>query len=117
MQEFDDKCVCRKPLSKNTIGIQTYFNCTKCGSLHKIETEETDAVTIEQIHTTSINGQWRQLARQIAEYMENNGQVDFWEDYADYLKNCYENYTAIHDYFATAIKYYFRYNCVKEVKI
>ncbi len=49
-QEFNDHCVCLKPLLKGKIGKQTFTTCSKCGSLYRIETETNeDAQELEEV--------------------------------------------------------------------
>lgn len=57
---------------------------------------------IETIHASLVNGQRRQMVKQIQEY----GLYDFWPDFRDHLKAW--NGQEAFDYFADATISYFR---------
>ena len=59
---------------------------------------------IEVIHNSLINGQRRQMVKQIDEY----GLYDFWEDYSKYLDGLYVDGESIKTYFQDAVISYFR---------
>jgi len=59
--------------------------------------------TIEKIHESLVNGQRRQMVRQIEECT----LYDFWVEYLGYLKNIY-NVEAQLEYFSDAVISYFR---------
>lgn len=42
VQEFDDCCICKKPVTNSVVGKQTFECCTRCGSLHRIRTQIDD---------------------------------------------------------------------------
>lgn len=58
--------------------------------------------TIEDIHNSLLNGQRKQMVKQIDAY----GLYDFWSDYKDYLNSFGLNYSLEH--FTDATVSYFR---------
>jgi len=61
-------------------------------------------MNIETIHKSLINGQRRQMAKQIEEY----GLYDFWPDYKQYLRGLYIGENAAFNYFTYATISFFR---------
>ena len=59
---------------------------------------------IEQIHTSLVNGQKRQMVKEIDEY----GLYDFWADYKLYLDDFYVNSSSGYSYFTSAVIAYHR---------
>lgn len=63
--------------------------------------------SIEEIHNSFINGQKRQMTKQIDDY----GNYDFWEDYRNYLSELYSNDNSkaiAFDYFSDVVISYNR---------
>jgi len=60
--------------------------------------------TIEEIHENLINGNRRDMVKQIKKY----GLYDFWEEYRDYLSKTYEREESAFHYFTDACISYFR---------
>lgn len=56
------------------------------------------------IHESLVNGQRRQMVKQIDEY----GLYDFWADYKRFLKSLYVEENAQYEYFSDATISYFR---------
>jgi len=54
--------------------------------------------TIEEIHESLVNGQRKQMVKQIDAY----GVYDFWADYKEYLEDLYE-VIGSWDYFSDAV--------------
>ena len=59
---------------------------------------------IQQIHESLVNGQRKQMVRQIDEY----GKYSFLSDYKDYLQEMYVNAIDRHNYFVDAAVSYDR---------
>lgn len=59
---------------------------------------------IATIHESLVNGQRKQMVKQIDEY----GLYDFWADYDYYLSTIYHDETARHTYFVDAAMCYHR---------
>lgn len=59
---------------------------------------------LEIIHESLINGQRKQMAKQIDEY----GLYDFFEDYSTYLNNLYEQCGSKYNYFLDCVVSYHR---------
>lgn len=59
---------------------------------------------IHTIHESLVNGQRKQMIKQIKEY----GLYDFWADYHEYLFNTYVDEKARSDYFADTVISYHR---------
>ncbi len=68
----------------------------------KQELKENYEYTIEEIHESLINGQRRQMVKQITSY----GLYDFFSDYLEYLEE-FDNRKVL-DYFSDAVISYFR---------
>ncbi len=55
-QEFNDHCCCRNVVNGHKIGKQTFYNCNRCGSLHRIETDiETKHCCLEMLLDRAAN--------------------------------------------------------------
>jgi len=63
-----------------------------------------DIGLMEVIHESLVNGNRRQMVKQIQEY----GVYDFWADYKEYLQSLYKDARTQMDYFADAGISYFR---------
>ena len=59
---------------------------------------------IETIHESLVNGQRKQMVKQIKEY----GLYDFFSDYDGYLRNFYVEIESGHHYFVDAVVSYHR---------
>lgn len=59
---------------------------------------------LEAIHESLVNGQRKQMAKQIEEY----GLYDFWSDYKGFLDRLYLRVESTHNYFSDAVISYFR---------
>ena len=59
---------------------------------------------IEKIHDSLVNGQRKQMVKQIDEY----GLYDVWFDYGRYLKELYEGPDAWFEYYSDAVQSYHR---------
>ena len=59
---------------------------------------------LNEIHSSLVNGQRRQMVAQIKEY----GLYDFWADYQDYLTYLYVERGACYTYFSDAVISYHR---------
>jgi hypothetical protein len=57
-----------------------------------------------EIHESLVNGQRRQMVKQIDEY----GLYDFWSDYATYLQELYAHVESQYTYFVDAVDSYHR---------
>jgi len=60
-------------------------------------------MNIDNIHDSLVNGQRKQMVKQIKEY----GLYDFWDDYKHFLSTLYSIEDEL-DYFADATTSYFR---------
>lgn len=61
-------------------------------------------MNIETIHNSLVNGQRRQMVKQIDEY----GLYSFWADYREYLGNLYHQSDSAFEYFSDACVSYHR---------
>ena len=59
---------------------------------------------LEEIHESLVNGQRKQMVKQIDEY----GLYDFWSDYKTYLHELYVHIGSQHTYFVDAVISYHR---------
>jgi len=60
--------------------------------------------TIEEIHNSLVNGQRKQMVKQIDEY----GLYDIWFDYGKYLMGLYTEPDAWFEYYSDAVQSYHR---------
>ena len=65
---------------------------------------ETKLERLEEIHSSLLNGQRKQMTDQINEY----GLYDFFEDYSNYLCNLYEHSHSKHTYLLDCVVSYHR---------
>jgi len=63
-----------------------------------------DNLTIDRIHNSLVNGQRKQMVKQIKEY----GLHDFWQDYSNYLEDIYTDIDSVYTYLKDAVISYHR---------